>query len=68
MERKKFFKAYAIVSAYPLDVKTSSKLRSVISKHGKSIENGVVITPHGIDNVLFFEISDENSQIVYANL
>ena len=63
MKRKKSFVAYAIVSA-STSRDVSEKVRSVVSQHGKFIKNGVVITPHGVDNVTFCEINDENSPIV----
>lgn len=63
MNRKKSVMAYAIVSA-STSRDVSEKVRSVVSQHGKFIKNGVVITPHGVDNVTFCEITDENSPIV----
>ena len=63
MNRKKSVMAYAIVSS-STSRDVSEKVRSVVSQHGKFIKNGVVITPHGVDNITFCEITDENSPIV----
>ena len=56
MKKKQSFQAYAIISA-SVSQKVSEKVRSVISQHGKFIKNGVVVTPHGIDNVTFCDMS-----------
>ena len=63
MNRKKSFKAYAIVSAISRQY-VADEVSGVIRHHGKSIENGVVITPHGIDNVTFFEIENLAGSVV----
>ena len=63
MDEKKSFKAYAIVSASSQHY-VSERVKNVIAKHGQAVENGVVITPHGTDNIMLFEIPNATSQIV----
>ena len=63
MDEKKSFKAYAIVSASSQHY-VSERVKFVISKHGQGVENGIVITPHGTDSIMVFEIPNATSQIV----
>ncbi len=56
-------RCYALVDASAAP-KVLEKVKSVIADYGQRIRSGFVLTPHGKDNVIFFEIKRKYSQIV----
>ena len=54
---------YAIVDASaPAEV--LQNVENVISSYGRRIRKGFVLTPHGVSNIIFFEVKKKRCQIV----
>ena len=64
MDSKNSLQMYALVSASAASSEVVETVKKVISTYGRRIRNGFILTPHGFDEIVFFEIKQKGGPIV----
>ncbi len=66
MDKVNSLQMYALINTSAASSEVVETVKKVVANYGRRIRNGFVLTPHGFDEIVFFEIRKKGGPIVEA--